>query len=159
MPILDGGRMSEIPDLTIEHIYRRILDDHQPEIASVISAVADVPDGAVVIHCTAGKDRTGVTSALIQLAIGVPADAVIDDYAVTGQYLAGEWAYAMLESMRQFGVELTPQLREFLVESPARALNDALDHLETRYGGVHGYFAAIGVGEPVVERLRDRLVP
>ena len=158
VPILDGGRMSQMAGVTIDIVYRHILDDHRDQVARVITAVADAPDGAVVIHCTAGKDRTGLTSALIQLALGVATETVIADYAATEQNLAGEWAEHVIGRVRERGVELTPELREIIVASPAGALQRALEHLEAGYGGVAGYLAAVGVGEPVIERLRSRLL-
>jgi len=158
VPILDGGRLSQMAGITIDVMYRHILDDHLAEVGRVVTAVAEAPDGAVVIHCTAGKDRTGLTSALIQLAVGVAGETVIADYAATEQHLAGEWADGMVHRVRERGVELTPGLQEVLVASPAVAMQRALEHLETAYGGAGGYLAAAGVGASVVERLRTRLL-
>ena len=49
-------------------------------VRAVEIVAAHVGDGPVLVHCTAGKDRTGIVVALIQAAIGVPLDSIVEDY-------------------------------------------------------------------------------
>lgn len=158
IPIVTGGTRSQLDRLSLHQIYRQLLDERQAELARVLRAVAGAPEGAVVIHCTAGKDRSGIAAALVQLGIGVPVDTVVADYEVTERYLEGEWAERTLRRMRHLRVPVTPQLREVLVGSPAQAVEDALDHLDSTYGGADAYLAAIGIDAPTVEHLRSRLL-
>src|SRR5438034_394341 len=79
-------------------------------------------DAPVVVHCTAGKDRTGIVVALALLAVGVDRETVVSDYALTEANLQGPWLEGMLELVRGYGVEVTPDLRIILGGSPREAL-------------------------------------
>lgn len=54
---------------------------NREQIAAIMRAVADAPEGGVLIHCSAGRDRTGLIAALLLAAADVPADAIVADYA------------------------------------------------------------------------------
>ena len=59
------------------------LSTNQAQIAAILQAVANAPDGGIVIHCHAGRDRTGLIIALLLGAAGVPAAAISGDYALS----------------------------------------------------------------------------
>lgn len=59
------------------------LETHQAPIAAIMRAVADAPDGGIVVHCHAGRDRTGLIIALLLGVAGVPAATIITDYALS----------------------------------------------------------------------------
>lgn len=59
------------------------LATHQTPIAAIIRAVADAPDGGIVVHCHAGRDRTGLIVALLLGIAGVPATTISADYALS----------------------------------------------------------------------------
>jgi len=153
---IHGGSMDP-KVVEIRGVYRSIVADNGPSIASAIRAVAD-SDGAVVVHCTAGKDRTGLVVAFCLLAIDIDADAVAADYALTQRNLEGEWTERMLRKVRRFRVELSDRLVEVLAHSPEPVLRETLGWVEAEYGGVREYLDSIGVDDAVVGRLRDRLI-
>ncbi|SFZ85505.1 protein-tyrosine phosphatase [Devosia enhydra] len=64
--------------------YRAYVTDHADTYARFIRLVAEA-DGAVVFHCSAGKDRTGFAAALVLAALGVPEDAILADYLRTNR--------------------------------------------------------------------------
>jgi len=64
--------------------YAPMLDHNGPRIARAFRTVADAPPGPVVVHCKAGRDRTGVLTALLLEVAGVGAGAIAADYAVSG---------------------------------------------------------------------------
>lgn len=156
-PMLSGGSKSEIYTLSLELVYRKLLDNNGPALGAAIRAVAEAPDGAVVVHCTAGKDRSGVTAALIQLALGVDEDTIVEDFARTEANLAGAWATGMLARMRRLRIEVTPQFQRVLVGSPPEAMAATLQHLRAAHDGGSAYLSSIGVTEAHRERLRMRL--
>src|SRR4029453_10351317 len=79
---------------TLAEDYLRMLDRYRGGVADVMAAVAEAPEGGVLIHCAAGKDRTGLISALLLGLVGVPAATIADDYALTAELLRSrelEW--------------------------------------------------------------------
>ena len=77
------------------------LATHQPQIAAVMRAIADAPEGGILFHCHAGRDRTGLIAALLLALVGVSADAITADYALSFSTVAEtmDATLAHLESM------------------------------------------------------------
>ncbi|WP_331253134.1 tyrosine-protein phosphatase [Micromonospora echinospora] len=63
--------------------YAPMLDHNRHQIAAAFRAVAEAPPGGVLVHCTAGRDRTGVLVALLLTVAGVAAEDIAADYALT----------------------------------------------------------------------------
>ncbi|RYG94163.1 MAG: tyrosine-protein phosphatase, partial [Alphaproteobacteria bacterium] len=74
-------------DLLLD-LYKLALAERQDAIAAVLTTIAEAPEGVVLFHCTAGKDRTGIVAALLLGLVGVDADMIVEDYALTAGYLA-----------------------------------------------------------------------
>lgn len=79
-----------------QHRYTLALRTVAPRFATVIEEIANAPPGLVVVHCTAGKDRTGLVSALLLDLAGVRREAIVADYARTAQYGA-----ALIDTLRK----------------------------------------------------------
>lgn len=157
LPMLDGETVRDTSGLDLRAIYRRILSVHGEQLAAAIRRVADA-EGPVVVHCTAGKDRTGLVIALILLALGVDLAAVVADYAVTEENLAGAWVEGIVARIRAHGVEVTETMLEVLATSPDDVLYDTVDWIEEQYGSVGDYLAGIGIGPDEIGALRSALV-
>jgi protein tyrosine/serine phosphatase len=135
--------------------YGRILDRHAGNFARALEAIADAEPGAVVFHCAGGKDRTGLVAALLLRLAGAPVEEIARDYALTAAARArgaDSW------------VEAAPDERErsrrvFMQNTPAEAMQRALERLEGRHGSVEDYLRAAGLDEERLERLRRRLRP
>ena len=108
------------------------------------------------MHCTAGKDRTGVAVALLLDAVGVERDAVVTDYAISERNLAGPWADRMLAGIEQMGAPLTPEIRELVTGTPPAAIEQALTWLDER-GGAAAYLQSGGLTDAELGALRTRL--
>jgi protein tyrosine/serine phosphatase len=138
-----------------EEINRADLDIHRLGITAIVAAIADAPPGGVLVHCHAGKDRTGIVIALALAAVGVSDDDIADDYALTQivlEPLIADW----LEHMSADPVE-RQRLRR-LAEPRREAMLDTLDYLRQRYGGAAQYLLGAGLTAEQLERLRSRLV-
>jgi protein-tyrosine phosphatase len=118
------------------------------------SLLAEQP---VLVHCTVGKDRTGVTVALALAAAGVDEEAVIADYARTEQMLP-EWRnrdiVKALETLHPEAVNLA----ELATRSPAHVMRALLADLTERYGSPAAYLRAGGLQEHELAELRRVLV-
>ncbi|WP_114905981.1 tyrosine-protein phosphatase [Ornithinimicrobium murale] len=158
IPIAGAPPQTDPAGLDLRWVYRTILTHHRADLGTAIRVVADA-QGPVVIHCTAGKDRTGLVVALTLSAVGIDRARITADYVATQANLDGEWTERMVRKVRRFRVPVTDTLLEVLAHSPAPVLHDTLEWLEAEHGGVRAYLAAAGVDDPVIARLRERLLP
>ncbi len=117
----------------------------------------------VLIHCTAGKDRTGFLTALIHLTLGVSLDQVHYDYALTEQYtdmdrmMAASAAY--LKGIVGDAVTADTEMLRLLCGTSPDYLNAALEAIRKDYGSVDDYLAqTAGFDASKREKLRVRLL-
>lgn len=147
---------------TLPEMYVGMLKSGGAAFARVAELIAaetpGAPHDAVVLHCTAGKDRTGVSTALMLLAAGADRDAVVADYASSAANLAGPWADRMIGMVEKMGATVTPALREVITGTPPSAIETALAWVDANHGSAAGYLAASGVDAATLAALRDRLV-
>jgi protein-tyrosine phosphatase len=141
----------EEPGLTLAERYLWMLEFAGEPLVAAITAVAQAP-GAVIVHCAAGKDRTGLVIASILGAVGVGDEDVIADYALTSDNMAG------IEQRLLRRTESYETVPGAVLAAPAEAMRGVLAALRDRYGSVRGFLRRAGVGPPVVEDLAASLV-
>jgi protein-tyrosine phosphatase len=130
-----------------------VAHDGTAEIRQVLEAIADPGSGTTVVHCTSGKDRTGLITALVLTLVGVAEDDVVTDFARTeaaSERLIADWKAAYPD-------------RELVWagygRAPAEVIRFFLDDIAAAYGSLHGYAAEkLGVDEQVVKALQDKLL-
>jgi len=131
------------------------IDLHGAGIAAAVGAIADAPMGGVLVHCHAGKDRTGAVVAVVLALLGVADEDIADDYAMTAinfEPLIVEWLDGITDDLAE-----RDRLRALAM--PAReAMLDTLAHLRERYGSAEQYLRAGGVTDEQMDRLRARLI-
>jgi protein-tyrosine phosphatase len=128
--------------------YRGILDTRSAELAAIARSLIEPGGVPAVIGCAAGVDRTGVTIALLLSAVGVPADVVAADYALSVESFSGDGAETGLDDWR--GGEVTLDCRaEYMLET--------VEHLERTHGGGRGLLARNGLSDQELDRLADVL--
>jgi protein-tyrosine phosphatase len=153
--ILDPAAGYPPDTLTLAENYLWTLDRFAGYVAEVMAAIAGAPEGGVLIHCAAGKDRTGLISALLLGLAGVPAETIAADYALTAELLRPrdqEW----LEHGPGERAEREALAARFA--PTAEVMLAVLDGLTRRYRGVERYLAAAGVSPADLETLRERLL-
>ena len=134
-------------------VYGAFLERFQREFATAVSGVVEAPDGAVLVHCVGGKDRTGLVSALLLRLAGVPAGIVADDYGVSETNLLprdGSWIEAATDARER-------ERRRRIASSPREGMAQVLTDLEDRWGGAAGYLRAGGLDEVAIAAARARL--
>jgi protein-tyrosine phosphatase len=152
--LLDGTETAwnaKCPGVPKERWNCAVLDHSPRELAQALRAVADAPQGVVLFHCMAGKDRTGAIAALLLAAADVEPEEIAGDYAVSTDYIRDEYLAAS-----------PPEAREAVLEDvrcPPEQIYNMLEHLDHRYGGTLGYFRAIGLRDEEVQKIRNRLLP
>ncbi|HEY2203280.1 MAG TPA: tyrosine-protein phosphatase [Pseudonocardia sp.] len=125
---------------------------HRPENVLAAVRLLTAPDaGPALVHCAAGKDRTGVFCALLQDAVGVRRDAVVDDYALSNQELL-----AVLSRGVGAEYDIDPADVE-LYRCPPEVMVTLLGELDTG-GAAPGWLRRHGLADDELGRLRTRLV-
>jgi protein-tyrosine phosphatase len=146
LPVFEGGGASQgARGISLDALYRRIVTQHTSVVVGALREIAGAREQSVVVHCTAGKDRTGVVVALALSAVGVHRDAVVEDYARTEANLAGEWLEGMVELVGRYGIPDTPELRVLMGGSPPEAIDGMLDDVERSHGSTRDYLLSAGL--------------
>ncbi|MFT8638151.1 MAG: tyrosine-protein phosphatase [Pseudoclavibacter sp.] len=141
----------------IDGIYRLLVERRARELAAAVAAVARA-EGAVLVHCTLGKDRTGLVVALARLAAGDDRAAAVADYEISGSRVpAAERERVQHEvAALHLPAGLAAQTLLMRLESPAWALEHALDGIERAYGSAVAYLLAHGLTATEAESLQSK---
>ncbi|MDO9379169.1 MAG: tyrosine-protein phosphatase [Nocardioidaceae bacterium] len=137
----------------LAELYLGMLELAGPEVVRALALVADA-DGAVLVHCAAGKDRTGVLVALALRCVGVSREDVVADYLRTGDAMAAVLA-RLQHSPR---IDPSRPASSVHLAVPTDAIEAALDVWDAWPGGVTAWVADVGGDAGLVDRLRARLV-
>jgi protein-tyrosine phosphatase len=135
--------------------YKEMLDDAGPQIIGALEVLAAPEARPAVFHCTAGKDRTGLLSAIVLSLLGVDEETVVADYALSGD--AMERLRAKLILKYPDGRDVIADIDEVFSADPANMVG-LFEHLRARYGSIAGYATHIGVSDDVLARLRAGLL-
>ena len=122
--------------------------------AAMARAVAHAAPGGVLIHCLAGKDRTGIAVALLLGLVGVSEADIAADYALSEAALAAERVAALAAAPD----EKARDRIERGYDSRAETMLATLTHLRTRHGGAEAYLARAGLATADMQRIRERLL-
>ena len=153
-PELDAA-VAAAPDVATatRDVYLIFLERFRSNAAAAVRAVADAPEGGIVIHCAGGKDRTGLLAAFLLHLAGVADGEIAADYALSEERLRPrheKWFEAAeteeeLERLRRIS------------QTPAASMVGVFGELERRYGGVEPYLRGAGVTDEELELVRARL--
>jgi len=156
VPLFHGSVASFFEqDMDLDAMYAEMIDASAARVVDVVRAV--IADQPVLVHCTVGKDRTGVTVALTLLAAGVDTEAVIADYARTETLLPEERNREVVERIRAVHPEAV-NIEELATRSPAPVMRRLLERLGERYGSPIGFLKAHGLTDDEIVELRRVLV-
>ncbi len=139
----------------MDHYYLDYVRDAPEGVAVALRTIADPRSGTVLVHCAAGKDRTGVIVALALSLVGVRRDEVVADYARTDERI--ERIRDRLLGCPLYGPSIA-QRPLSAMRPHADNMERFLDRVDAEYGGVHGLAMAIGFDEETVARLSRRLL-
>lgn len=159
LPVFAGGTPVSAAASGIARVYEHIVDERGAALADAVRTIAAAEqDSAVLVHCTAGKDRTGLVIALALSAVGVDRADVVADYALTEENLRGEWAEHMVAAIRSRGIDPTPEVVALVTASPAAVLEATLERIEERHGSIPDYLIAHGLDRTDLDRLAEALI-
>jgi protein-tyrosine phosphatase len=135
-------------------IYRRMLELAGPNLVRILDFLADDGHTPGLVHCAAGKDRTGITVAVLLAAAGVEEPGIVADYLATGERLDRiRAALAQRELYRHMREQSAPAA---VLTSPA--IEGVLDALRAADGGAAGFLVTHGARPETVDRWRETLL-
>lgn len=172
----DGDRSNEAPHLAlyeasavgvgaVEDFYlafnRELPFDplYRPLFARVMRQLAET-DGRALVHCAAGKDRTGLQSALILHALGVPHETIVADYLKSSKApgLVDLKPRIIARFEERYDLKISEPAADALLDVKADYIQTAFASIVSKCGSVEAYLAAEGVDEAVVQGMRERLL-
>lgn len=143
------------PEFFTDH-YLDIAHQAGDQIARALAIVANPHAHPLIVHCAAGKDRTGVLVAVILALLGVDDEVIAEDYALSA---------AAMEALAQRIIDRMPEQREAIMtvadvmfSAVPPAIAALVSGLRQEHGSIEAYAAAYGAGADVVAGLRSSLL-
>ena len=145
----------------MRNVTRDIARDHIQAYKALVAELI-ATDRGFLLHCSAGKDRTGFGAAIILKALNVADDTIFEDYLLSNQAseLGENMKKRMVERSAEDGINFLPNDDTIAILSGVRReyLEAAFKEIDVHYGGISGYLESIGVNDREVSQLRRRLV-
>lgn len=154
-----GKMMTSFPD-TLGEAYVQWLGSNPTPFRQVFQRIAAQRDGAVLFHCTAGKDRTGIISAILLDLAGVPRQDIVHDYALSAHYLEGQPKDSAMNVQMMALIKQHPEIARKMAGMGGTAPENMemfLTALHQQYGGAAGFLKSIGLSEGEILSLQARL--
>ncbi len=148
---IDAGAADNLVD-----DYLRQIDVNADSIIEALRLIADPVNRPVVVHCTAGKDRTGVVVAMLLDILGVDHEVIVADYHATTANMA-----PILDRIRSAQVFQDNGLADaptWIFESAPGTMREFLARMTAVYGGAEGWALAKGLVVEEIDRLRTTLL-
>ncbi|MDQ0362376.1 tyrosine-protein phosphatase [Breznakia pachnodae] len=136
-------------DFTLGDFYIGLLQC-KGQVRKIFEVIADMPEGAVVFHCAAGKDRTGVVAMLLLGLVGVSRQDIVTNYEQTFTNLRYRRGIDILE-------ESNDQYMKFMY-SKAEYIEKTISYLEKEYGTYEEYLCSCDISDEVLKIVKERLV-
>jgi protein-tyrosine phosphatase len=149
------GDLQALP-LELEAIYRYVIDQCGDTVAEAVKVLAAADAFPALLHCSAGKDRTGIVVALVLAVLGVPDEVIEADYGLSASYLDAERTPAIghLQASTGLGDDLTKPL----LSSPPELILKVLARVRQASGSVDAYLLDRGLSPADLARLRSALL-
>jgi protein-tyrosine phosphatase len=155
VPLFSEAAIGHLPP-ELAAVYAYMIDECGQAIAGAIGRLCSDAALPALVHCTAGKDRTGLVVALVLEVIGVPDDVISADYALSSSNLDPEVAGAIRRIRAVGGAGSWIDLGA--LTSPPQVIHAALARIRDRSGSVGGYLLENGLTRRDLETLRTALV-
>jgi protein-tyrosine phosphatase len=123
----------------------------------VLTMLAEPEHLPAVFHCTAGKDRTGLTAALVLSTLGVDDAQILDDYELSNRFRSAVRIAEIRPALEENGIDIERYLPLF--SAPRRAMAAALEGIGATYGSVEAYLTGpASVAPATLAALREHLL-
>ncbi len=159
------GRLRSVSEGDMAELYLKMISTYGERFAQFVTIAADVDYLPMLFHCTAGKDRSGIASALLLEALGVNREVVLDDYCLSNELRSHQRIKELTPQFAQIGIPID-DVRAIL-SAPRGVMASVLAELDDRFGragsngrraGAEGYLLAHGLDPAALEMLRANLL-
>lgn len=156
-PLLYRRNSEAILEEISNSLYLEILDAAAPVLGQVLNILISPDRSPVLIHCQAGKDRTGIISALILLILGTERQLIIDDFLKSNDALLPYFKKLLLiRKIISFGFFPSGRIL-FVITVKQRNIESILDRINDHYKGIEGYLRYSGFDMSRLPELREKL--
>jgi protein-tyrosine phosphatase len=135
--------------VSLASLYIYAMEKAKPQFGRVFSTLAAAGPGAILFHCSLGKDRAGLVSTLLLLLAKVSEEIIIEQYAISSVYLK-----PLVDS---FINEVPREELHFFYTHPEN-MRQALDHFHQEYASPEAYLSSCGLSAGEIEQLRVKLL-
>lgn len=136
-------------------IYKETLDLKKQELTKIINTIANSENGSVLFHCSAGKDRTGLVAALILSMVGVDQKTIIEDYALTEQFIEPHLHTFMTDAQRR---GLNTAYFKPLLDCKPHFMEKTFEYVNTQYGSLSSYISGLQISESTITKIQNKLL-
>lgn len=155
IPLIDGIHSQFTSDnipVTMGQLYIQFLETGKPQFGKMFRLFA-ANTGAALYHCTAGKDRTGVTTMLLLGLAGVGDSIIIEDYAATETFTAH-----IIESQKAHLASLGLDVPDFMLHADPQNMEEVLNYLHKAYGTAENYLESCTVSASEMDAVKNRFL-
>ena len=150
---------TKLNQLMLEGYIQLAIEGNTAVIRHILVQLAHSQNLPVLIHCAAGKDRTGIIIALLLALLGVPESTIIADYSLSNAYY-NHFAQAISEDIRpltRWGISIHDLYPLYLAHP--QNLRDTFAHIQQKYGSVSNYLSrTVGLSQKILDQLRANLL-
>ena len=142
------------------HVYKFVPDALGKHLGKFFKAVVDEEQLPLILHCSAGKDRTGVLSAVLLMTLGVPRETAVADYMKTHEYRdAVKLKKKVVELMLPIlGTAPPEDVVEIMAGVHPDYLNASFNTIDTQYGSITRYMESAGVTSAQIDKFRSMML-
>ncbi len=146
--------------LAMEKLYRRKPRAYVKTLPLLFETLLAGDTLPVLVHCHAGKDRTGFVIAMLLAALGVSHDDIVEDYVTTAKYFAPACEATAMAAWaeRSFGMSIEPAAAIPMVDARRDYIEASFAAIDEGFGGTDAYLHAAGLDDEKRDRLRDLLL-
>lgn len=127
------------------------IDYAKNEFCEIMEVMADSTNYPIIIHCTQGKDRTGLVIIVLLLLLDTPLDAISSDYMASERELLPERGSRLAE-INEIG------LSENFADCPPNFVDELSRHINEAYGSIEVYMSSIGVSKTTKDKVIENLL-
>ena len=128
-----------------------LLEGAATDIKHIMDICAESSSYPIVVHCSAGKDRTGLIICLLQILAGIDDDEIVSDYSASASLLGSRMGSILVEIGRM-------GLDERFAKSPPDVMQNTIKHIKSTFGSIENYLESIGVNAEKQSQIRKNLL-